>query len=681
MDLSGSSSGGNQQSLEFLGKRKASVLDDMLLEAHQCVAPPTLVLPWETPVMSPVFGAASSLPSLPRVAPAPVCQPVDEGSVEASVEAPSFSMQCLFQRFVVKPIAKKHVLDLSERQYMMAQRFELVLAHAYEASSLGRTIHHKSREERVDLVLQALGGKALNTLKARIRVASRMISWGVDQNMSVFPIDEQVVLEYTDFLVKDGARFSALTGVIETCQFLHHVLGVDMASRALSHPLLNGRIRKARLERPARKQARPFLASEVAALEHFVRDTSKPCQDRFAAGAMLFAIYSRSRIGDLKSIKDPVADITADKTGYLEVTSLSHKTRSMGNALGFELPLIAPVQGITDRPWGPAWLQACEESAHRFQDMLPGQPMIQSPLMAGGWSGREMSNAKFAHWVGAILSETGLQNIENFSGHSAKRTVLSWTSKFGLSMHTQAILGHHSLGKERTPLVYARDAQAAPIREMEGVLLQVRKGSFRPDLTRSGQMSASQTQAEAGDDLEANWYRNAGADLSDPPPALSWEEGSKDLEDSFSFPPEPPGLGASENETESAAAQEVCKALSEPGSNEDSSSSSSSSSSSEDSDAQDQDLREGSGDPSAFEQAIVEGRLIFQHPKTKTLHFLPAGASSEVFVCGRAKSVDHVAFRTKICSEKWFCKQCLAGRPIRDRGSLLRALEIAMAPK
>ena len=271
--------------------------------------------------------------------------------------------------------------------------------------------------------------------------------------------------------------------------------------------------------------------------------------------------------------------------------------------------------------------------------------------------------------------------MENFSGHSAKRTVLSWTSKFGLSMHTQAILGHHSLGKERTPLVYARDAQAAPIREMEGVLLQVRKGSFRPDLTRSGQMSASQTQAEAGDDLEANWYRNAGADLSDPPPALSWEEGSKDLEDSFSFPPEPPGLGASENETESAAAQEVCKALSEPGSNEDSSSSSSSSSSSEDSDAQDQDLREGSGDPSAFEQAIVEGRLIFQHPKTKTLHFLPAGASSEVFVCGRAKSVDHVAFRTKICSEKWFCKQCLAGRPIRDRGSLLRALEIAMAPK
>ena len=89
------------------------------------------------------------------------------------------------------------------------------------------------------------------------------------------------------------------------------------------------------------------------------------------------------------------------------------------------------------------------------------------------------------------------------------------------------------------------------------------------------------------------------------------------MEDSFSFPPEPPGLGASEGETESVAAQEAGRARSEPGSNEDSSSSSSSSSSSEDSDAQDQELREGSGDPSSFEQSIVEGRLIFNIPKRR----------------------------------------------------------------
>ena len=73
--------------------------------------------------------------------------------------------------------------------------------------------------------------KPLNTLKARVRVSSNMIAWGVSQNLSVFPIDEQVVLEYTDYLVKEGAKFSALAGVIETCQLLHHVLGVDLVPR------------------------------------------------------------------------------------------------------------------------------------------------------------------------------------------------------------------------------------------------------------------------------------------------------------------------------------------------------------------------------------------------------------------------------------------------------------------
>ena len=143
--------------------------------------------------------------------------------------------------------------------------------------------------------------------------------------------------------------------------------------------------------------------------------------------------------------------------------------------------------------------------------------MIQSPLMAGGWSGREMSNAKFAQWIGAILLESGLESVEPFSGHSAKRTLLSWTSKYGLSMHTQAILGHHSLSKERTPLVYARDAQAAPIREMGEVILQVRQGTFRPDLTRSGQVVSAGSKDCADPELE--WYRNSSCPCTGPTPS------------------------------------------------------------------------------------------------------------------------------------------------------------------
>ena len=305
-----------------------------------------------------------------------------------------------------------------------------------------------------------------------------------------------------------------------------------------------------------------------------------------------------------------------------------------------------------------------------------------------------MSNAKFAQWIGAILLEYGLELVEPFSGHSAKRTLLSWTSKYGLSMHTQAILGHHSLSKERTPLVYARDAQAAPIREMEEVILQVCQGTFRPDLTRSGQVVSAGSKDCADPELE--WYRNSEPPAHAPVQHLPSDKLDDGIADPSGFPPEPPGLGDSRYASESdagfgdfdaerdlPASPNVDEDLDASGQDDSSgsSSSSSSSSSSEDSDAHDQDLREGCSDPSNVEQAIIEGRSIFQHSKTKTLHFLPAGASNETFICGRAKSAEHKPFRTKICSEKWFCKQCLAGRPIRDRGSLLRALEIAMAKK
>ena len=114
------------------------MLSDMLQDAHQCVAQPGLMLPWETPEMCAISGPESLVPALPKVTPAPACEPAEIASAGGFGEVAPPAVRCLFQRFVVKPVAKKHVLDLSERLYMVAQRFELVLAHA-----------------RVEMVLQA----------------------------------------------------------------------------------------------------------------------------------------------------------------------------------------------------------------------------------------------------------------------------------------------------------------------------------------------------------------------------------------------------------------------------------------------------------------------------------------------------------------------------------------------
>ena len=244
---------------------------------------------------------------------------------------------CFFDKFVVAEFACKPALSLEERMCMVCERFELILSHAFDASSLGRTIKHLDRGERIGFVQEALGGKAYATLKARASTAARLIAWAQEPDRSAFPIDSTILTAFTEHVVRSGGKYSAMSAVLETVRFLHFVLGVDCDLQALKHPLVQGRLRKCRLERKPRRQARPFSVEEVAALERFVKDCSKSAIDRYAAGYMLFAVMGRARLGDLKSVKSFICDFDP-----MAVVSLSHKTRSFGNALGLELPIVAP---------------------------------------------------------------------------------------------------------------------------------------------------------------------------------------------------------------------------------------------------------------------------------------------------------------------------------------------------
>ena len=105
----------------------------------------------------------------------------------------------------------------------------------------------------------ALGGKAPRTLQKRYGQSAKLVSWADSENVKAFPIDGQIAEEFLKHLVEAGSRHSVLTGAVECFAFLHHVLGVDMDTRACGNPVVQGILRKARLERPEKKQARPSL--------------------------------------------------------------------------------------------------------------------------------------------------------------------------------------------------------------------------------------------------------------------------------------------------------------------------------------------------------------------------------------------------------------------------------------
>ena len=92
------------------------------------------------------------------------------------------------------------------------------------------------------------------------------------------------------------------------------------------------------------------------------------------AGASLFTLYSRTRVGDVaRCAVEPKLDIASDgKRGYEETRFESHKTARPGaRAL---LPVTASAFGLTGEPWAACWLKAravAGLSAERQGTLLP----------------------------------------------------------------------------------------------------------------------------------------------------------------------------------------------------------------------------------------------------------------------------------------------------------------------
>ena len=650
----------------------------------------------------PNYGVHGSpgLPELPKVSPAEWPDKVTDGeSLELVEEAAILAAPgavALFQRFTCKLSFKRNLLTLEEKVHLLAQRFELLLSHDYTASSTGLYIQSLPLAERVTCVVHALEGKAEATLKKRLAASSKYVQFCCNAGMSGFPLDVQPVLQYTAALMEATKVHGALTGFVEACGFLLHVLGVREANGALSHPIhkAKGRLRKVRVSPPPRRQARAMTVFETRALEDYVRNTKNAAQDRYAAGCYLFGIYSRSRLGDLRSVKQFV--ICCDEgfhLGLLECVSLSHKSRSCGNAMGLELPLIAPAKALCEEPWAKAWIEASRAAGCDLARLKDGSPLLQAPLVSGEWSGLPISNAKFAMWVAAILESCCEVPVPRFTGHSAKATVLSWLAKYGVDEDSRTVLGHH-VGKNKMVATYSRDLQAGPLRKMMEVIAQIRDGRFQPDLRR-----ACLVMGEAAPPVspEGGVSSVAGSQPGSPhsvahllPSEADDERAYYDEANVLSDPPdfEPPPAPASEAEVNdyldnafASLADDRESAGEGPGAEgevTDSGSSSSSSGTSSSSDDQDEALVKSSVRFASLRPAILNGAELFQHVRTKTIHWRAEGSTSDRFVCGRVCTKDHRRIRTPVSIASWKCKQCEAGKPLNDLGSLNTALEKAL---
>ena len=75
--------------------------------------------------------------------------------------------------------------------------------------------------------------------------------------------------------------------------------------------------------------------------------------------------------------------------------------------------------------------------------------------------------------------------------HSCKCTVLSWMAKYGSPASDRRLLAPR---KDKSLVIYAREALPAPLRVMDEVLRKVASCEFMPDLTASGTLASSVQQ-------------------------------------------------------------------------------------------------------------------------------------------------------------------------------------------
>ena len=372
-------------------------LDAMVNEAHmqnsiQC----NLKMPWECGVMAGIFGS-SPLPLLPKVETPIGCidVPLRRDNASVSKGPVEISTKTVFEN-CVKFNMSRTKLDSEEAQWdVVMQRWESIIMHAPEHSKIGRYVLGLSPDMRKLAVGNVFRGKGISTLRKRADEFKKFAEWfygtsgpprggtynhggagGMDGVARIFPLNVDDTRSYFNHLMTVDTPRTRYSGWLECCGFLEHVVGIDVVDEIHLDPVVKGVLRGLDATRKRRVQSRPFLASELEALELFLASTDNALVDRYICGGILFAVSARARFGDLRVVEQYCEDIPPEcaENGFIELHSASHKMRRKGDSLGLALPLVAPIRGLTKSLWGLQFIQVAKDVG------LPLGGRVRGPL-------------------------------------------------------------------------------------------------------------------------------------------------------------------------------------------------------------------------------------------------------------------------------------------------------------
>ena len=412
-----------------------------LFEARlQCLNDTGIKLPWGTGVMGEIFNVSDDIVALPKL-PAEYLGFLDQqhatvgssASASASERVLGRDLELPFYSFAIHVRPDKDLFESQEVLWKRAidkwlQIFEVMGFPGQLGLAVDYELHFADELQHGTVLWDASGVKSPRTPLKRAQTLLKYFNWLHDQQCAWLTGDRSNCLAYLGFA--DGHLPAATLGVafMEALRFGRHVMQILISDDLLLDPQL---------------KARPLKAQEVATLEKMVL-SKMDVVDKYMLGAVLFAIFSRSRWSELQFINRFWVDrneFNVQFFGFLETETAFHKTAtSLKKKMRF-LPVVCPIQGITETDWTPIWLGTFSE-LQVDMDACPFGLICRAPGTDGFLCKRSCTSDEISAFVNKVL---GLADENKLSSQGFKHTTLSWASAYGIDETARTLLGHHEL--------------------------------------------------------------------------------------------------------------------------------------------------------------------------------------------------------------------------------------------
>ena len=449
-----------------------------------------LVLPWETPLMRPLFsedlgacvGLSNKLPvmvgSVPAL-PLPLqCAKAGPNHAYIAEVGLSFASQAL------QPLMDEDVIRKQQRMIEQGvAKWRLVFGRYARESS------ETAPDE--DSILASLGTRSPHTILKRANAVLAYLRWFdvfVDPCASAFK--EESFWKYVKFLKRSDSAASCGTSFLSGIRFAKHVVGMD----ELDDPSRRcaGGCEQLASAANVVKQAEALTVGQLLKFHDLLHREEADAWDRAFGAYCLVCAYGRCRQSDMSWVDRVDWEVTEGEAepgreGYIVIFTRHHKTARATAKKSLLLPIIVPAASVDDRPWLPAAREAFERVGLKLCGWIQG-PLFR-PLALDGENlcKRGVCTSEVSAFIRLVLgiSPTAGADEPRISSHSLKRTCLAFASKAGLSKFSRACLGRHVLATESSEALYSVDLSLPAVQELEELLAYIRDGTFVPDAAKA----------------------------------------------------------------------------------------------------------------------------------------------------------------------------------------------------